>query len=172
MRQGLLFVTTVCLLAADVSAGGKTDPDEEKLKGTWVIVASEQGGSKDDDLKGCKFTFAAGKLETDSHGEKGKGRYNLDSRAKPKILDVTLNVAGPITRLGVYSLTEDTLTIRLALGVDRPAKVQGSTEKDSSWLMTFCTFRWCPPSVAAHRGGKGGSLNRPLLGKRSHSSRD
>ena len=137
MRQGLFYMATVCLLATTVSAGGQGDPDEAKLNGTWVIVASEQGGAKDDDLKGCKFTFGDGKLETDANGEKGKGKYALDSRAKPKILDLTLNVAGPITRLGVYSLTEDTLTIRLALGVDRPAKVEGSTEKDGSWLITL-----------------------------------
>jgi hypothetical protein len=39
--------------------------------------------------------------------------------------------------LGVYSLTEDTLTIRLALGADRPTKVEGSTKKCGSWLITL-----------------------------------
>jgi hypothetical protein len=72
MRQGLLFVATTCLLATTVSATGEADPDEAKLKGTWVIVASEQAGSKDDNLKGYKFTFAGGKLATDANGEKGK----------------------------------------------------------------------------------------------------
>lgn len=137
MRQGLLVVMTAWLFAPGISAGDVADPDEAKIKGTWVIVTSEQGGSKDDDLKGCTVTFANGNLKTDAHGEKGTGKYSLDSRAKPKKMDFTLNVAGPVTRLGVYSLTEDTLSIRLALGVDRPAKVEGSTEKDGSWLMVL-----------------------------------
>jgi uncharacterized protein (TIGR03067 family) len=137
MRQGLLFVTMTCLMATDVFACNQPDPDEEKIKGTWVIVASEQAGSEDGDLKGCILSFAAGKIETDAHREKGVGKYTLDSRAKPKILDMTLNVAGPVTRLGVYSLTEDTLTIRLGSGVDRPAQVQGATEKDGSWLLVL-----------------------------------
>jgi uncharacterized protein (TIGR03067 family) len=134
---GVLAVTTVGIFAAGISAGGGADPDESKVKGTWVIVASEQGGSKDDDLKGCTLTFAGGMLETDSHGEKGRGKHILDSRAKPKTIDLTFNVAGPIASVGVYSLTEDTLTIRLALGVDRPVKVEGSTEKDGSWLLVL-----------------------------------
>jgi len=125
--------------AADPPAGkgkeDKTDPEEKKLQGTWVIVLSEQDGAKTDDLKGCKFTFAAGKLETDSDGEKGTGKYKIDSSATPKILDITLNVAGPVARLGVYSLDKDTLTIRLAGDDKRPKAVNGSTKDDGCWLL-------------------------------------
>ena len=46
MRQGLLFVTIVCLLAAHGFAGGEADLDEAKLKGTVQDLKLPPKGSE------------------------------------------------------------------------------------------------------------------------------
>jgi uncharacterized protein (TIGR03067 family) len=129
-----LFVAT---FGAHLLAGERTDPDEKDLVGNWVIESAKDDGSEDTPFKGTKLTFEGGRIDMQfPDGDKAKGTYKLDASKKPKAIDFGLVVDQIlVTRDGVYSLENDTLTICLpaSYGGPRPEKLDGSAGS-KCWL--------------------------------------
>src|SRR5262249_15309734 len=63
---------------------------EEKLQGTWSIVAMERMGmeANDEKVKDAKITFTAGRLKVQMDGQEMELNYKLDPAKKPKQIDI------------------------------------------------------------------------------------
>ena len=131
------------LIAADAK-DDSTKKDSEKLQGTWIVVAGEQGGKKFSDqlLKdiGSKWTFAGGKVLIQDGALKIQGSYKLDATKKPKTIDLTLQkpegANGPPTVVvqGIYEL--DGIQLRLCMTDKERPKAFTAKDPDCR-LLTF-----------------------------------
>jgi uncharacterized protein (TIGR03067 family) len=112
MKKALLGMLVVGLL---VAADDKKDDVKDKLKGTWTVVAMEEGGKKapEEQFKGMTLTFEGDKV-TFKHGNDTKmGTFKVDAGEKPGHLDITPS-DGPEkgkTMKMIFMLDGDTLTI-------------------------------------------------------------
>ena len=99
------IVAAGMLLAADPAKDDEIKKEQEKLKGTWIMISSEKSGKPHDDTKNAKFIFAGDKL-TIKLGEEDKGAsgFVLDPSKNPKW------ITGRIGR-GIYELDGDKLKI-------------------------------------------------------------
>jgi len=94
MKKCVLGVLMVGLLiAADEKKDDtkKADDAKDKLKGTWTIVAMDEGGQKAaaDRIKDWALTFEGDKV-TFKQGTRTKmGTFKMDAAAKPATLDIT-----------------------------------------------------------------------------------
>jgi uncharacterized protein (TIGR03067 family) len=117
-----MLLITACLLTI---LDRPDDNDQEKLQGTWAVVAIEQSGKKlpeTNPIYKRKYVFEADRLFV--KGEEGNknsdGTFKLDASKTPKEIDLSLP---DITLKGVYRLEGDELKLHLggpAGGEDRP----------------------------------------------------
>jgi len=102
----------------------ETPKDEEKILGTWALMSYEEGGrnAPQEAIKEAKVIIAADGKMTVKHGD-GKvveGTYKLGPAKKPKEFSFT-NDKGQ-TKLGIYKLDGDTLTVCYDRSGGRPAE--------------------------------------------------
>jgi RNA polymerase sigma factor (sigma-70 family) len=105
------------------TAKDKALKDEEKILGTWALVAYEEGGQKapEEAIKDARVTLTADGKMTAKQGEKVQEfTYELDPAKKPKEFSGT-NDKGQ-TMLGIYKLDGDTLTVCFDRGGGRPTE--------------------------------------------------
>jgi RNA polymerase sigma factor (sigma-70 family) len=121
------------VLADKPAAAGKPEAkDEEHIQGTWALESYEEGGQKapEERIKGAKLIIAAeGKITVkNADGKEVEGTLKLDPAKKPKEFSFT-NDKGE-TRVGIYKLQGDTLTVCYDRGGERPtefASKEGTT---------------------------------------------
>jgi RNA polymerase sigma factor (sigma-70 family) len=93
------------------AAKDKEPTDEERILGTWDLVAFEEGGQKapDEKIKEVTWTFAAqGKLVAKQGLMEQEFVYELDTSKRPT--QISLTTKGH-TGLGIYKFEKDRLTI-------------------------------------------------------------
>jgi uncharacterized protein (TIGR03067 family) len=108
----------VTLLVAGLLAGAQADDakgEQEKLKGTWTLVAAERGGQKaeEDRIKDIKLTVAGDKITLKTPNGDNVSTFKLDPAKKPKAIDI-IPTDGPNKgkpRPGIYELDGDTLKL-------------------------------------------------------------
>jgi uncharacterized protein (TIGR03067 family) len=94
MKKTLVLVLCVALTGALVLAWAqnvaKPDPSDEKLQGTWKVVAAEVEGMPvpSQKLGNVKVTFAKGTYTFQADGQTQKHEYKLDSSKSPKHIDL------------------------------------------------------------------------------------
>ena len=127
IRRAFAALTLAVLLAAPTLADEKADL--KAMEGTWLPTSAELGGQKfpDEQRKAIKLEIADGKFTATVNGVVDKGTFKLDTKAKPKAMDITGN-DGPNkdkTYPAIYELSGDTLKVCYALeGKDRPTKLE------------------------------------------------
>jgi RNA polymerase sigma factor (sigma-70 family) len=102
-------------------------PDRERIQGNWEFVSFQFGGEK---MPG-DFRFRAAIDEEMVHFGGMPLRYTLDPSQSPKAIDMEVPGANgePALCQGVYELTDDRLTIHLAMaGLPRPTSLQPADE--------------------------------------------
>jgi uncharacterized protein (TIGR03067 family) len=109
MRARYLTLLTVgLLLGADAPKADDAKKEMEKMKGTWVIASAEENGKPNDDAKGKKLEFTAGKIKLDDNSYP----FKLDTSSKPKLIDVTVDKE---VAEGIYTWDGDKLKICIHL---------------------------------------------------------
>jgi len=94
MKRTVVLVLCVALTGALVLAWAqnvaKPDPSDEKLQGTWKVVAAEVQGMPvpAQKLGNVRVTFAKGAYTFQADGETQKHEYKLDSSKSPKQIDL------------------------------------------------------------------------------------
>jgi uncharacterized protein (TIGR03067 family) len=128
------------LLAADTPKEDAAKKDQDKLQGTWVVVAAERDGQPLDRIKGGKLIISGTNFTI--HTQSGfelKGDYRRDPSKKPKTMDLT-HTEGMLrdkTWQAIYHLEGDELKICYAeadSGKDRPTDF--ATAEGSGLLLT------------------------------------
>jgi uncharacterized protein (TIGR03067 family) len=145
-RLCILFLSFNMAIAPYVIAGDAGQSEQQKLQGTWRILAGNEGGRTlpPARVKGSKMVVA-GNLMTVYEAEKKRGMtFKLDPTKDPRIVDLKLT-EGPQkgeTAQGIYALDGDTLKISFALpGKSRPTSF---TPKPGSQEMLFVMKREQP----------------------------
>jgi uncharacterized protein (TIGR03067 family) len=139
MRSWVTFSPALLsvVLATGLGCGdGSPPPVKESLEGTWVAQSLEVEGEPAPDAvrKAFRFTFQGEKLLIAGNFPDGREiecTYRLDSRAVPKLLDVT-HVKDNKTARGIYRREGDELTLcfrHADVDVTRPTVF--ATERDS-----------------------------------------
>ncbi len=102
-------------LAADTPKDDETKKEQEKLKGTWVVVSSEKSGKPHEDTKNAKFIFDGDELTVILKGDENKGKdgFRLNLSKKQKWIDSRLG-------RGIYELDGDGL--RICSAEERPTE--------------------------------------------------
>jgi uncharacterized protein (TIGR03067 family) len=134
----------LALLAAGLLAGGsiaddKKPKDEEAILGTWRIEKIDDGkeGAQPAKKEGMRsMTFAKeGKLSvTMGGGDEHQGKYELDSTAKPKRIDMSSKEG---TTLALYELDGDTLSLAVCAEgqTARPTAFKADGESTAVWTL-------------------------------------
>jgi uncharacterized protein (TIGR03067 family) len=110
------------------------DSDARKILGTWDVEKLELHGAKFElpHKVELSLTFAKGKLTIKNAASEKTGSYKLDTRKKPKAVDITADDKKTVH--GIYQLDGDTLLI--ALGQPGEARPKDFTNVKSS-VMTL-----------------------------------
>jgi uncharacterized protein (TIGR03067 family) len=137
--QFLTALAAGFLLAADAPQGDVAKKDQEKLQGTWTVIAAEHEGQPLDRIKGNTLTISGGNFTIKTKTVELKGTYRLDPTRKPKTMDF-LHEADFLrdkTWQAIYLLEGDDLKICYAEAdstKDRPTDFV--TAEDSGLLLT------------------------------------
>jgi uncharacterized protein (TIGR03067 family) len=125
------LLTTEADARKSKAAAEKTDV--EKILGVWTFDSGkadgqEFQGAEGERIKNSTYEFTADKLIVKHRDGTREAAYKLDPSAKPKTLDLIVNVqGGEETRPGIYKLEGDTLTYcaRMRAGADeRPTEFE------------------------------------------------
>ncbi len=130
MKPRILVVLLVGLLLGAGAPSPKEKEDaakqeQQKLQGTWKPASIENGGEKrpEKDLKHFTLTVAGAKMTAKDGDELlDESTFTLDPSAKPKTIDLT-STGGPDkgkAHKGIYLLEDDTLTMCVTDGKERP----------------------------------------------------
>jgi uncharacterized protein (TIGR03067 family) len=117
--QIAIAVTAVALLFTQARADD-AKKEQEKLQGTWSIVAGEKDGTPDEEIKKDKLVVAAEKMtiKKGAGGDEEAVTFTLDPTQKPKQLDID-SKGGKI--LAIYELEGDNLKLCFSRpGSERP----------------------------------------------------
>ncbi len=142
MKTKFTLLCAVALtLAASATAGDAAKKEQDRLQGTWVVVAAEREGRPLDRIKGGKLIVTGSNftIETAS-GATLKGDLMLDPAKKPRQMDLT-HTAGALrdqTWKAIHQLDGDDLKICYAeadSGKDRPTEF--TTAQGSGRLLTI-----------------------------------
>lgn len=112
MRRHLLLAAVALLASRPAVADDKAvKAEQDKLKGTWEVVAAEEGGQPVDRIKGDKIAFDGDKItvKRSRDNKSEEASFVIDPTKKPKTIDI--KTPGGETLEGVYELTKDDLKI-------------------------------------------------------------
>jgi uncharacterized protein (TIGR03067 family) len=84
--------------------------DQEKIQGTWALVAGERNGKPlpDEVVTQVKLIFSGKELTTKNKDRQTESTFKLDPNKNPKEIDVGME--GNVGK-GIYRLDADTLKI-------------------------------------------------------------
>jgi uncharacterized protein (TIGR03067 family) len=125
MRTTLSILTLVVVVvtAATAQEGKKkAKKDEDRIRGTWMMVSGEKGGEKapEDFVEKFRLTFKKDGNFTAVTPEKDiEGTYTVNSTKKPKQLDV--NADGKAME-GIYQFDGENLKICMGEAGERPTE--------------------------------------------------
>lgn len=134
MRSHLLvaLMLSSAAVAADQPAPGAKD--QERLQGTWRVVALENEGKPvpAEAIKGATLTFTKDQYELKGGREEFRGRFKLHATQEPRGIDSTFVEADGKEKgvaVGIYKLEGDRLTICWRQGdKDRPREFGSKPE--------------------------------------------
>jgi len=134
--RGLLCFTVALALTTYVTAGDTAKNDQQKLQGTWTILAANEGGKTllPTRVKGTKMVVAGNTVKVFEQDQQRDMTFQLDAAKEPKAIDlrITEGKRKGETSQGIYALEGDILKICFSLpGKARPvnfAPSQGSGE--------------------------------------------
>lgn len=107
-------VTVACgallvLAAVAAAAPAPKETAADKLQGTWVVVASEDGGEKQKGQVGEKVVIAGDRITLHWGKKSATVRFRLDPSRTPGWIDLVNEQQEPSP--GIYELNGDTLKI-------------------------------------------------------------
>src|SRR5437899_487252 len=118
MKPMMLAVMVVgALFAAGAGRQEKGINDEEKIQGTWSVVALERGGFEvtEDFVKQAKLVITPDKVKVQADGKDMQVGYKLDASKKPAHMDILESSGGKdVVFQGIYALDGDDLKICFA----------------------------------------------------------
>jgi uncharacterized protein (TIGR03067 family) len=125
MLRPLLVLSAVALWLAGHAVAGDAAKDQDKLQGTWKIVAGNEAGTTipAERVKGTRMVVAGNTMSVQERGEKREMTFKLDPLKEPRAIDLTTTTGKDkgATAPGIYSLEGNTLKIAFAMpGKERP----------------------------------------------------
>ncbi|MCL4195676.1 MAG: TIGR03067 domain-containing protein [Thermoguttaceae bacterium] len=130
MKPTYAIAIALATAAAAAAEPENEQADEERIRGTWRIVASAGDDSEiPQEAQGTLFTFSGQMLVVQPKNAKGPGdslrmRYTLRPDEDPKHIDTRHRLGPeeePIVQLGIYALEKGKLKLALAsAGAARP----------------------------------------------------
>lgn len=127
------------------AAGGErpmespTNTDQEKLQGTWSLIAAESGPGRasGDEVKRLagKMDFAGGKVVWEQGGDAKDAAFQLDANREPKTID--FDIIGEAYR-GIYRLDGDRFTVCVTrVPLERPTAFATQIESKFPMVLTY-----------------------------------
>lgn len=118
----LLFVGILLASATTIRAGGekKDKKDEERILGTWAMIAGEKDGEKAPDaiVQEFRLTFLKdGKIQVKVEGRDLDGTYTIASNKNPK--EINFSVDGKDLE-GIYVFEKENLKFCVGQAGSRP----------------------------------------------------
>jgi uncharacterized protein (TIGR03067 family) len=111
-----MLLTIGFVMAAESPKEDTTTKDQERLQGTWKVVAIEVNGKKfaakeiEKEIGEFKWVITADKI-TWTDAKKNEFLYKLDGSKEPKQIDLTFPERKTETTEGIYKLDGDNLKI-------------------------------------------------------------
>lgn len=139
MKRSLMIFGV--LLAMTTTLAAQDKKELEKLAGKWQPTMMQMGETKtpSEQLKQITLTIDGEKYHTVVNGQSDKGRLKIDTKAKPKTMDI-VGTEGPNkgkTFLCIYEIDGDTFKICYALdGKKRPTEFKSTGDK-----VLFVTYK-------------------------------
>lgn len=133
----VIVLTSLPLMAAD----DKAKTDQEKIQGTWKIVAAVCNQGEEKDMKrviGRIITFKGDKVIQGKAGDPdhGEGTFKLDPTKSPKHIDLVHAKEG--TSLGLYALEGNELKLSsLEPKLKKRPSVLFAKDGDKQFLFTL-----------------------------------
>jgi uncharacterized protein (TIGR03067 family) len=118
-------------IATHLAAGGG-DEKPTKIEGTWLLTKaylSKDEKKNEENLKSISLTYAfkdGGFVYSMGKKELASGTYKVDTSKKPFAIDLSLDGKG--TRLGIFALDSDMLTIAISKSDSRPKDFEATDE--------------------------------------------
>jgi RNA polymerase sigma factor (sigma-70 family) len=112
--------------------------DEERLQGTWLVVASERNGEKDFDKKARahdRLEFVGDRVTFWARGEPQLGRFALDATRTPRAIRIEFD--SEMIRECIYELDGNRLRFSWTKFGDRPASFDTATGDFLNFLYTY-----------------------------------
>ena len=131
----LSIAISVCVVVVSVEAEERAMTDEQKIQGTWQLVAGERHGKafSDEMVKGVTLSFTKDVLTTKNKDRESNAKFRLRSDIAPKGIDLTMD--GSVGE-GIYALEGDDLKILHGeVGDPRPATFDPKAFPTSSLLI-------------------------------------
>jgi len=131
----LSIAISVCVFVVSVEAEERAMTDEQKIQGTWQLVAGERHGKafSDEMVKGVTLSFTKDVLTTKNKDRESNAKFRLRSDIAPKGIDLTME--GSVGE-GIYALEGDDLKILHGeVGDPRPTKFDPKAWPTSSLLI-------------------------------------
>jgi uncharacterized protein (TIGR03067 family) len=116
--------------------------DQDLIQGTWKVVTLEYEGKVNTKLfREDTWIFKGNQITLVGKGkEYYKMTFKLDPAKQPKAIDMTVTegVSGTgKTRLGIYRIGNNTLTLSQGRGVERPKEFGGTGKAGKPALLTL-----------------------------------
>jgi uncharacterized protein (TIGR03067 family) len=132
----LLCAAVPLVLIAYATAEDAARSDQQKLQGTWKVLAGNEGGKTlpPSRVKGTKMVVKANEIKVEEQDKQRVMTFTLDPAKEPRAIDLTIHEGKPKGEpcQGIYALEGDMLKICFALpGKIRPGNftpVPGSGE--------------------------------------------
>jgi uncharacterized protein (TIGR03067 family) len=130
----LLVACALALLTSPLCANDNKDQD--KLVGTWTIVAAEKAGARapDTETKAGKLVFADGKFSGMVFQHELAGSYTTDATKSP--CQITLSHDNGTKLTGIYERDGDDLKICISHSDEAPTEF-ATKEGDKSVLLVL-----------------------------------
>jgi uncharacterized protein (TIGR03067 family) len=133
MRCFLPFFALVSVAFAPAPEPTPAQQDLKRMQGAWVLVYAVTNGLRENQTQEAVWLIEGNRVSTTLDGKKGATFYiALDSKIKPRALDILSSEKGTPKTLGRYSLDGDTL--KVCLGEKRPPDLSGNDPSRGVWV--------------------------------------